>query len=727
MSPATTSPTLVPVSTSSNKTNSPSAILSFPTTPTTPTIPTTPFTLALPDSVIAPTASSAAVLHNITLPPTSPTSSVASSTALTSVGNSALALVNPNLASISRSLPPGLLTNPANIDAAMALLQSTSGPAAGRITTTAVRPAVASSATSNGDAPLQPQPRPSNNTRGNVAAFLTKLYNLQDTTVTLANHVEFAKEVLPKFFKHNNFSSFVRQLNMYGFHKVPHLQQGVLMPDSDSEQWEFSNPHFQRNQPDLLCLVSRKKASSANEDKDALTMDLGHILAEVAAIKKHQVAISADLRNIERDHQSLWQESIAARERHQRQQETIDKILRFLASVFSGDKKRAIVPNKKPRLTITEGHIGDTGDSSDLADSVPLHLSSEAEEEEIIPAAGNKRKRVSVVDAEEHLPTISTGNAATLTPAQLSTVADRTRQSGTNSTTVAGSHKTMSQASSTTPSAQTTPNAILQASRISVPSVSVAPSTSTASTDYLTAAYPGLNYSAQPFRLDPAMLNISTALLPPNVMTAAQQDMLRAISQDNSKNSLPAPMIPAFADTPTGADVIKGVDQIDAEMELLQKHLEALREYGLDIDEVPLAAEDQYMNLPTNFDSNPFAGLGAISDSAIPHQDVDGSEDIADLINTENFMNGTTSAGPSPSVTSTVASTPAPIVSTPGSAVSIDPSMSPLPTSAASNDPTLVLGEDGLPLPSLTAQPLSTPVTGSAGHLGSDLLDLEPM
>ncbi|KAI8594611.1 HSF-type DNA-binding-domain-containing protein, partial [Dissophora ornata] len=196
---------------------------------------------------------------------------------------------------------------------------------------------------------LQPLTRATNGSaRGNVAAFLTKLYNMVNEPVSnnlikwsddgqsfiVVNHVEFAKEVLPKFFKHNNFSSFVRQLNMYGFHKVPHLQQGVLMPDADSEQWEFSNQHFQRNQPDLLYLVSRKKASSGSEDKDALTMDLGHILQEVTAIKRHQVAISTDLKNIERDHQSLWQESIAARERHQRQQETIDKILRFLASVF---------------------------------------------------------------------------------------------------------------------------------------------------------------------------------------------------------------------------------------------------------------------------------------------------------------------------------------------------------------------------------------------------------
>ncbi|KAG0273437.1 stress-responsive transcription factor hsf1 [Linnemannia exigua] len=264
------------------------------------------------------------------------------------------------------------------------------------------------SASSSSSSSLQQLPRPSSTARGNVAAFLTKLYNMVGDEASnnlikwsddghsfiVVKHVEFAKEVLPKFFKHNNFSSFVRQLNMYGFHKVPHLQQGVLLPDADSEQWEFSNPHFQKNQPDLLCLVSRKKASNGSEDKDALTMDLGHILSEVTAIKKHQIAISSDLKNIERDHQSLWQESIAARERHQRQQDTIDKILRFLASVFSGEKKRAIVPNKKPRLTITEGDLDDEYEHD-------LGLSSGGEhEEEVTKLLGSKRKRASMVESE---------------------------------------------------------------------------------------------------------------------------------------------------------------------------------------------------------------------------------------------------------------------------------------------------------------------------------------
>ena len=64
-------------------------------------------------------------------------------------------------------------------------------------------------------------------------SFLTKLYTiLSDTTydeiihwdndgkrVIICDVINLCNIVLPKFYKHRNYSSFVRQLNMYGFHK----------------------------------------------------------------------------------------------------------------------------------------------------------------------------------------------------------------------------------------------------------------------------------------------------------------------------------------------------------------------------------------------------------------------------------------------------------------------------------------------------------------------------
>ncbi|KAI7867851.1 hypothetical protein BDF14DRAFT_1725814 [Spinellus fusiger] len=221
----------------------------------------------------------------------------------------------------------------------------------------------------------------------NVPAFLNKLYNMVNDpdsdeliqwtddgrSFLVIRHEEFAKRVLPRFFKHSNFSSFVRQLNMYGFHKVPHMQQGVLQADTESERWEFSSPHFQRNQPDLLLLVTRKKGKDSEDTKDAPTVDLHHIMDEISAIKKHQMDISAQLNTIQRDNQFLWKKTMSAREQHQRHQETIDKILRFLASVFSNEKTMTIP--KKRRYLLGDSH-------TDYSKEEALESGDESEEEE---------------------------------------------------------------------------------------------------------------------------------------------------------------------------------------------------------------------------------------------------------------------------------------------------------------------------------------------------------
>ncbi|KAE8711172.1 Heat stress transcription factor B-3 [Hibiscus syriacus] len=59
---------------------------------------------------------------------------------------------------------------------------------------------------------------------------------------------EFARDLIPTLFKHSNFSSFVRQLNTYGFRKVA------------TNRWEFCNEMFRKGESELLCKIRRRKA-----------------------------------------------------------------------------------------------------------------------------------------------------------------------------------------------------------------------------------------------------------------------------------------------------------------------------------------------------------------------------------------------------------------------------------------------------------------------------------
>ncbi|KAJ1905616.1 hypothetical protein LPJ81_001827 [Coemansia sp. IMI 209127] len=106
-------------------------------------------------------------------------------------------------------------------------------------------------------------------------------WNFSGTSFVVCNIMEFSRELLPKHFKHNNFSSFVRQLNMYGFHKVNKSPRGHRTM-AENQIWEFSHPKFIRDRPDLLDQIKRKTMESESLRREAGDLHANFVMLQVS-------------------------------------------------------------------------------------------------------------------------------------------------------------------------------------------------------------------------------------------------------------------------------------------------------------------------------------------------------------------------------------------------------------------------------------------------------------
>lgn len=216
-------------------------------------------------------------------------------------------------------------------------------------------------------------------------------------SLIVTHREQFVHEILPKYFKHSNFASFVRQLNMYGWHKVQDVKSGSIQSSSD-DRWQFENEYFIRGREDLLNNIVRQKGTSTNQQQNAgtagagagaagtgninfnngsqlrslpnltgttlrlmneasmgNTMDVTAILGELEQIKFNQIALSKDLMRINKDNELLWKENMMARERYRTQQQALEKIFKFL---------RTVVPHADQKLLMDASAVANSGNDT---------------------------------------------------------------------------------------------------------------------------------------------------------------------------------------------------------------------------------------------------------------------------------------------------------------------------------------------------------------------------
>ncbi|XP_021342117.1 heat shock factor protein-like isoform X2 [Mizuhopecten yessoensis] len=186
----------------------------------------------------------------------------------------------------------------------------------------------------------------------NVPAFLTKLWALVENPTCddliswdqtgnsfhVYEQARFSKEILPLYFKHSNIASFIRQLNMYGFRKVVHIDTGLK---TEKDDVEFQHPYFIRGQEHLLENIKRKISGTVpivKTEAPDVQNDVGKVLTEVVVLKGKQETMSSRLDTVKRENELLWREVASLRQKHIKQQQIVNKLIQFLVHLVGGNR-----------------------------------------------------------------------------------------------------------------------------------------------------------------------------------------------------------------------------------------------------------------------------------------------------------------------------------------------------------------------------------------------------
>ena len=164
----------------------------------------------------------------------------------------------------------------------------------------------------------------------------------------------FSQFVLPNFFKHSHFTSFVRQLNMYGFRKLTNMTFTSLTPGQ--EAMEFHHPKFIQGHAELLGFVKRKSPSSLRIGSRTIkTTDLEKLITDFEQIKFEHEKLLHEMHDLKSENNGLRGEVVQLKSKFSRHEQVLTRMMNFIIlNALYPERTPSLLPGIKRRRKMLE-------------------------------------------------------------------------------------------------------------------------------------------------------------------------------------------------------------------------------------------------------------------------------------------------------------------------------------------------------------------------------------